>query len=57
MFKAEYIESGTFCASEEETYEAGIEKGEMVVVLTQKEYDWLIGTILSLRGMPPTRSD
>ena len=43
MLRAEYIESGTFCASEEETYMAGIEKGEMVVVLTQKEYEKLVG--------------
>lgn len=36
---AEYIESGTFQAGEEDCYEAGIWTGEEVVILKKREYE------------------
>lgn len=37
--EAQYIESGTFVAGEEEVFNAGIERGETVVVMRRADFD------------------
>lgn len=39
--EATYIESGTFQGGEEDTFLAGIERGEEVVVMKKSEFDRL----------------
>jgi predicted GNAT family acetyltransferase len=41
VIQAEYIESGTFVAGEEDVYLAGIESGDECVVLKKADYDKL----------------
>lgn len=40
--EAEYIESGTFQAGEEAVYNAGIERGETVVIIKAEKNDTLM---------------